>query len=452
MVLQHVSPKTYNTCLTLSSDIPLHWGVFLIPNNPGRKAKRHEFMYAEQITDEQARVEEQRTPKRTETKCLQRLPLCVRICLLLLLMIFGLYLLATGSTMGSGASLTGHESASSQTSLVSGHGFPLPVGLGAGATSGGLANANTPVATCLNPLDATCWLQNAAQWMAQQVMGALQPVIGAIMHNPLNILTQTPPGDTYQNPVVNTWWQSFLAVVDLALASLIVIGGYNVVVGRHLGLPHSELAEFLPRLLLAFGAAHFSLFFLGLFIDLENALNVVALNLAGTSMLTNIITALFQGNLAAEGLLVWVLTFVLGVMAILLGAQMAVRLALLWVLLVLSGPGLACFALPQTMGYGRMWLSLTATTVMVQFFQVVTLALGGMLVTSLGASNVFGVGGTLATLLVCVALLYLVLRIPGIVHRFALRPMMDASRAVAGAGEGAAGVVADVAPRLLALL
>jgi hypothetical protein len=315
-----------------------------------------------------------------------------------------------------------------------------------------MTNASIPMASCLNPLDATCWLQNAAQWMAQQVMGALQPVIGAIMHNPLNILTQTPPVDTYQNPTVITWWQSFLAVVDLALASLIVIGGYNVVVGRHLGLPHSELAEFLPRLLLAYGAAHFSLFFLGLFIDLVNALNLVALNLAGTSMLTNIIAALFQGNLATEGLLVWVLTFVLGVMAILLGAQMAVRLALLWVLLVLSGLGLACFALPQTIGYGRMWLSLTATTVMVQFFQVVTLALGGMLVTSLGASNVFGVGGTLATLLVCVALLYLVLRIPGIVHRFALRPMMDASRAAAGAAEGAVGVVADVSPRLLALL
>jgi hypothetical protein len=315
-----------------------------------------------------------------------------------------------------------------------------------------VANVNAPVATCLNPLDATCWLQNAAQWMAQQVMNALQPVIAAIMHNPLNILTQTPPADTYQNPTVVTWWQSFLAVVDLALASLIVIGGYNVVVGRHLGLPHSELAEFLPRLLLAFGAAHFSLFFLGLFIDLENALNLVALNLAGNSMLTNIINALFQGNLATEGLLVWVLMFVLGVMAILLGAQMAIRLALLWVLLVLSGPGLACFALPQTMGYGRMWLSLTATTVLVQFFQVVTLALGGMLVTSLGASNIFGVGGTLATLLVCVALLYLVLRIPGIVHRFALRPMMDVSREVAGAATGAVGVVADVAPRLLALL
>jgi hypothetical protein len=409
-------------------------------------------MYREHFSGERIMAEDPHAPKRHRLTSSHRLHWFYRVCILLILTLFGLHVLAAGSGAGFGEHFSSQRTASGHTGSVPRNGTPLQVGLGAGAASGGMANANAPAAACLNPLDATCWLQNAAQWMAQQLMGALQPVIGAIIHNPLNILTQTPPVDTYQNPTVITWWQSFLGVVDLALASLIVIGGYNVVVGRHLGLPHSELAEFLPRLLLAFGAAHFSLFFLGLFIDLENALNVVALNLAGTSMLTNIITALFQGNLAAEGLLVWVLAFVLGVMAILLGVQMAVRLALLWVLLVLSGPGLACFALPQTMGYGRMWLSLTATTVLVQFFQVVTLALGGMLVTSLGASNLFGVGGTLATLLVCVGLLYLVLRIPGIVHRFALRPMMDALRSVAGAAEGAVGVVADVAPRLLALL
>ena len=409
-------------------------------------------MYPEHFSGERVVAEDPHAPKRNRRTSSHRLPWCYRICILLILTLFGLHLLAAGSGAGSGEHFSVQQTASGQTGQCFQERHFAPGRPGSRSHRRWNSKRNAPAAVCLNPFDATCWLQNAAQWMAQQVMGALQPVIGAIMHNPLNILTQTPPADTYQNPTVITWWQSFLAVVDLALASLIVIGGYNVVVGRHLGLPHSELAEFLPRLLLAFGAAHFSLFFLGLFIDLENALNVVALNLAGTSMLTNIITALFQGNLAAEGLLVWVLTFVLGVMAILLGAQMAVRLALLWVLLVLSGPGLACFALPQTIGYGRMWLSLTATTVLVQFFQVVTLALGGMLVTSLGASNVFGVGGTLATLLVCVALLYLVLRIPGIVHRFALRPMMDASRAVAGAAEGAVGVVADVAPRLLALL
>jgi len=288
--------------------------------------------------------------------------------------------------------------------------------------------------------------------MAGQVMNALQPVIGGILDNPLSILTQTPPSDTYSNATIITWWNGFLSVVDLALASLIVIGGYNVIVGRQLGLRHSELAEFLPRLILAFAAAHFSLYFLGLFIDLENALCGVALGLARTSILSNLIASLFQGNLAGEGLLVWILGVVLGVMVILLGAQMAVRLAFIWVLLVLAGPGLACFALSQTVSYGRLWLSLTASTVLVQFFQVVALALGGTLITAIGATTIFGIGGTLATLLICIALLYLVLRIPGIINHHALRPMLDASAAVSGAAVGTAEYVANVAPRLLALL
>ncbi len=69
------------------------------------------------------------------------------------------------------------------------------------------------------------------------------------------MITQTPPADTYQNPTVSAWCSAFLTVVDLALASLIVIGGYNVIVGRELGLPRSGFAEFLPRLLLAFAAS-----------------------------------------------------------------------------------------------------------------------------------------------------------------------------------------------------
>src|SRR6266567_1657461 len=412
-------------------------------------------MYPDHIVCESDVADEEHAPRREQRIPPRRYLRRYRFCVLLVLTLFGLHLLSAGAGSGKGGSLVvgyvspGHTSV--HTAIAAPLGVHPTVGMGAGTVSNGRIGTTVLAASC-SPFDVICWLTSAAQWIGQQIINALQSVINGLLHGPLDIITQTPPADSYQNQTVITWSNAFLAVVDLALASLIVIGGYNVLVGRGLGLPHSALPEFLPRLLLAFGAAHFSLFFLGLFIDLENALNMVALNMAGTSMLTNIISALFQGNLAAEGLLVWVLTFVLGVMAILLGAQMAVRLALLWVLLVLSGLGLACFALPQTVGFGRMWLSLTTSAVMVQFFQVVTLALGGMLLTSLGASNVFGVGGTLATLLVCVALLYLVLRIPSIVHRFALRPMMDASRAVAGAAGGTAAVVADIAPRLLALL
>src|SRR5258708_1803313 len=360
-----------------------------------------------------------------------------RICGLLVLALFGLYLLATGAGVGKGNILSRQQTSPGhitvQASLATGSDAVPAHGMGAGAASGERTGADPPSASCTNPFDVSCLMQNAAQWMAEQIMNALQPVIGAILKSPLNILTQTPPADTYQDATVITWSNGFLAVVDLALASLIVIGGYNVVVGQHLGLNHSELAEFLPRLILAVGAAHFSLFFLGLFIDLENALCQVALNLAGTQMLTNIILAIFQGNLLGEGLLVWILEFVLGVMALLLGAQMAVRLGLIWILLVLAGPALACLALSQTMGYGRMWLSLVASSVLVQFFQVVTLALGGVLLTSLGATNLLHLDSTLATLVISIALFYLVLRLPGIVHRFALRPLTEASGAVAGA-------------------
>ena len=375
-----------------------------------------------------------------------------RICLLLVLALFGLHLLAAGPGVGNSHAVTAQQAApahaSNQTPQDSGSRAPMSVGMGAGTSSSERTGASLPAASC-NPFDVICWLTNAAQWIGQQIINALQSVINGLLHGPLDIITQTPPADTYQNGTVITWSNALLAVVDLALASLIVIGGYNVMVGRGFGLPHSALPEFLPRLLLAFGAAHFSLFFLGLFIDLENALSSVALDLASHSMLTNIIAGIFQGNLLGEGFLVVLLAIVLGIMSLLLGAQMVVRLALLWVLLVLSGPGLACFALPQTTGFGRLWLSLTASTVLVQFFQVVALALGGTLLSVLGAGNLFSVGGTLATLLGSVAMLSLVLRIPGIVHRHALRPMMDASAAVAG---GATRFATDVAPRLLALL
>ena len=147
-------------------------------------------MYPEHFTDERRMSEDQHAPKRNRHASPRRLPWCYRICMLILLTLFGLHLLAAGSGTGPGEHFSGQQTASGHIGSVSRNGNPLQVGLGAGAAPDGSANATAPAAVCLNPLDATCWLQNAAQWMAQQVMGALQPVIGAIMRNPLNILTQ----------------------------------------------------------------------------------------------------------------------------------------------------------------------------------------------------------------------------------------------------------------------
>ena len=140
-----------------------------------------------------------------------------RVPLLILLTLFGWYIVASSgmnigmkqmvsSPSASTASITQHAVSSSASGDGAGAIQTLP-----GARTG----TATPAATCLNPLDVTCWLQNAAQWLAQQIMNALQPVITALLSSPLNILTQTPPADTYANPTVISWWQAFLAVVDL---------------------------------------------------------------------------------------------------------------------------------------------------------------------------------------------------------------------------------------------
>src|SRR5258708_37725619 len=207
-------------------------------------------MFADHIVRESAVADENLGLRRERRISPYRHIRRYRVCALLVMALFGLHLLAAGSGAGEGDPLTAQQAgpghASIQTAQASEHRTPLAVGMGAGASSSERKSATAQAAVCLNPLDVTCWLQNAAQWVAQQITDALQPVINAILKSPLNIITQTPPADTYQNPTVSTWCSAFLTVVDLALASLIVIGGYHVIVGRQLGLGHSRLPEVLP--------------------------------------------------------------------------------------------------------------------------------------------------------------------------------------------------------------
>jgi hypothetical protein len=121
------------------------------------------------------------------------------------------------------------------------------------------------------------------------------------------------------------------------------------------------------------------------------------------------------------------LAVILGVMNLLLAWQMLVRLALLFLLIVLAPLGLLCFGLPQTQGYGRLWTSTFAVTLFVQFFQVVTLALGGMLISYTQITGLLTLDRGVVALLVSTAVIYLVLRIPGMIHNWALRPVADAA-------------------------
>ncbi|MEO9028089.1 MAG: hypothetical protein ABI413_04665 [Ktedonobacteraceae bacterium] len=297
-----------------------------------------------------------------------------------------------------------------------------------------------PADFCL-PTDATCWMQSASQWAAQQIQNPLQSLVALFLNNPVDLLFQTPPADTYQNPTVIALWNALMDAVNAALACVIVIGGYNAIVAPYLSLRQSSIAAFLPQLLLAFAAAHFSLTFLGLFIDLENALCVAIITAAGITTFANAVLGVFQ-NPTNEGLLLWLLVIVIAIMIICLVGQMILRIGLVVLLLVLSGPALLCFGLPQTQRYARLWMTLFTSTVLVQFFQVTALSLGGMLLTSVGTTDLLHVPQSIAQALLCIGVLFLVLKIPGMLNTWALRSIQEGFGSAGGGGSSGGGAEA----------
>jgi len=301
------------------------------------------------------------------------------------------------------------------------------------------AQARAIPAFCL-PTDITCLLSIAMQWATQQLLGSFQPLIDAVDQSPLNVISQTPlcvsacptQNSPYpQSPTITTFVHWSIGVVDAAVAVFIVLAGYNIMIARQIGASYADVVEFIPRIALAVMAANLCLFFLQFFIDLENALCLEVVHLFALSMLTNTIASIFDGTVLSTSFLMIALSVILAVMNLLLAWQMLVRLALLFLLIVLAPLGLLCFGLPQTQGYGRLWTSTFAVTLFVQFFQVVTLALGALLISSTQTTSLLNLDTGVVSLLVSTAVMYLALCIPGMIRNWALRPIAQAGLASA---------------------
>ncbi|HEU5348596.1 MAG TPA: hypothetical protein VFU63_08285 [Ktedonobacterales bacterium] len=296
---------------------------------------------------------------------------------------------------------------------------------------GAPARATTPAACA--PLDVTCFLESFASSAAQSIMNAFTPVIDGFLQNPVNIVNQTPPVDSYQNTTIVTLNTVFVGVVSAALACLLVIGGYTILIGSHLRMPQASASELLARLVLVVGTVHFNLLFLGFFIDLENTLCQAVINATDTQVLTNTIANLLTFN-PTTGLLLVILAILLGIMAVLLLVQMIARLATVDLLLALAPLGLGCLLLPQTVRWGRLWLTAFSAAVWVQFIQVVALALGSVFLSAVNAPGTVFHGNVLATAFLAIGTMGLVLRIPNMLHHWALSPMWQGGQRQGNSG------------------
>jgi len=228
-----------------------------------------------------------------------------------------------------------------------------------------------------------------------------------------NVISQTPPGLSYDSDVVHRLWGTTRLIANAGLAVATVWGGVNLMVSPHIRVPYHGALELVPRVLLSGILINTSLHWGHFVIDLNNALSQTL----GSSSMPAWETALRPaGGPELLNLIAMVIYLVMG---LLLLGQMLMRLALVDALLVIAPLALLCWVLPQTFGWARLWFSTFFATVFVQSIQVLVLQLGTELIQHLPAmlpsvgSDPVGNGRVwLVTLLFGVAVLQLARKVP----------------------------------------
>ena len=278
----------------------------------------------------------------------------------------------------------------------------------------------------------TSWVQSILNGLFSSFAQTLNRFLSGVLSwaKSFGFMFITPDALTYNQPVVSKLNAWMVGVVDSVLVLLLVIGGYQALLGQnHL------LKELAPRFLLSGIAATGSLFFLTQCIEVQNQLCLgfqAALATAGVGNLT-LPLGVINWGLAP---LYEALTYLIDVlMSVLLCLQMLVRIGLLDFLIILSPLGFMCFALPQTMAWGRLWAQAFVSTLLLQFFQTVCIGLGSVLISSFGHATY-----TVISVLVGIATLYIALKLPNMLLSNVLRASVgsvhrDAGRAVQSVSE-----------------
>jgi len=310
-----------------------------------------------------------------------------------------------------------------------------------------------------NPID---WFSNLdpRKW-AGDILNALLTVIGQALleairgfvdwalgfgDSSLNFVTRTPAEGTYGSPTVRSLWDFSRALVNVALAVIVMWGGFNVIVKEHTRSPYHEVMELLPRLILAALAANLTLEFARGLIDANNAIaaGVGQVGLPGYD----------QASPSQEGIALIFTALAYGIVAVLLVLQMLMRLALIDMLIVLAPVASLLWVLPQTQGWFRWWASLFPITVFQQAVQMMVLRLGSALMVELTPGSL---SNALLTLLLGIAVCWLTLKVPsllrGQVHHAGISSVLSLvlisrlAGSVAGGGRGAAAGAAGAAGR-----
>ena len=264
----------------------------------------------------------------------------------------------------------------------------------------------------LDPLDPRKWAGDILDAVMVTIGGALIEAMRELVDwalglgdSSLNFVTQTPVAGSYESATVRSLWDFSRAIVNVALAAIVMWGGFNVIVKQHIRSPYHEAMELLPRVILAALAANLTLELARVLIDLNNgfAAAVGQVGLPGYE----------QATTTQEGIAPVFMAITYGIVALLLVFQMLMRLALIDLLIVLAPVMMLLWVLPQTQGWTRWWTNLFPITIFQQAVQMVVLRLGAALMVELTPGSV---SNALLTLLLGIAVCWLTLKVPSLLR------------------------------------
>jgi hypothetical protein len=265
------------------------------------------------------------------------------------------------------------------------------------------------------------WMMNGlVSWLAEKVTDLL----GGLLAFLASSIFVSP--DVTVLPQVTSIADKSALIVSACFILAIIAVGLAAMVGDSIEMRYG-IKELLPRLVVGFVLSTFAVPLTGVLIDIANTLTV---SLTGTSAPTTEAVTFVRARLASamtdqsSALLMTIIGLLIVVLMFMLVGTWLVRIGVLVVLAGIAPVALACYATPWTQGAAQLWWRALLGCLATPALQAVAFSAGVDLLID-PKSNlpiVLGLPGSDAVnLMLVIVVLWVTIKIPGMVRRYATR-------------------------------
>ncbi len=256
-------------------------------------------------------------------------------------------------------------------------------------------------------------------WIVSGVAKAINAFFGGLVKDALNPLLKllgqtllTTP-DPSKLPRVAALWENSREIAVAAYVLLTLLAGILVMAYETVQTRHS-IKEVAPRVVVGFITANMSLLLAGKAVAFANALSIgVMSDGVDPKSAASTLTSLVMNAVTNGGMFLVFIGIGLAVILLALLVCYVIRVALTVILIAGAPLALMCHALPQTEGIARWWWRALVGVLAIQLAQSLALIAALNVFLTKGGFTFFGpTGGGLVDLIVILALLYILWKIP----------------------------------------